>query len=444
MGSWYDSISLYQADAGRVRECVIGWLERRNFEVKTGPSYLELDQEAEREVWLYSNDQWCIVLYSHYEEEERLVFELNKCKAPLLHLWLADSDVWGYELDVDGETISAFNSNPRYYGREQPAAGPNDIDALCGTCGKIGSEWRIESIQRRWRFFKEKNCIKFAQVMGMRPAASAWNYAGGEITEQECQGFKVEHLCFQQAGYDPMAGFDLHKIRVRDGKPRPVSPEPNLNDMVDHFGEAQGKEIYSTILFWQKFFGFFRFVLTPLISIISLLFRIYFKLFQKRMPSKMNLLCDKPDWIYCENGVLINKKHGCRVVLGEGALNKQKGFEYGFMPMVFYVDISGYEIYCRALNPEAVKMMLDGPLGNKILTNEDWWVGSFPAKTILTTNIDAEQSLFMLDHFIQTPQAVYQFRLDYKDEIDNSVLAEIKDIVSSFELIGQERQRDKI
>ncbi|MGB7537959.1 MAG: hypothetical protein WBM17_05435, partial [Anaerolineales bacterium] len=97
MGAFFSSHSL----PGDVHELVdqkLGdWLSRKGFAEPADP-ILDLCPEGERAYYLFWSERWTVVLFSQLDEEERLLFELGNTGLPVLHLWLHDSDLWGYEL----------------------------------------------------------------------------------------------------------------------------------------------------------------------------------------------------------------------------------------------------------------------------------------------------------------------------------------------------------
>jgi len=97
MGARFQSTAVRGASAAEVRGVVESWLERRGFRLVEVP-LVPCHDEVDRGVYLFSREGWTVVVYSHFEEEKRLVRELMTLERPLLHVWLFASDVWGYVL----------------------------------------------------------------------------------------------------------------------------------------------------------------------------------------------------------------------------------------------------------------------------------------------------------------------------------------------------------
>ncbi|HEX6865185.1 MAG TPA: hypothetical protein VF414_20310, partial [Thermoanaerobaculia bacterium] len=176
MGGFYHSLSVPRSVCSQVESLVSSWLFARGFE-RAEDGVLDLDREAERGCLILWGDGWTTVLYSHFEEEDRLRLELEKLELPLLHVWLHDSDLWGYELYEEGDVVSAFHSNPRYFGGEIEAEGPNDTARIARAW--FGDETRageLLSLQKKKGIFMDPVCERFARWLGAPPAASQYAY----------------------------------------------------------------------------------------------------------------------------------------------------------------------------------------------------------------------------------------------------------------------------
>ena len=176
MGGFFTSYNIPGGAHEAVDQKIKEWLSRKGFQEPPDP-VLDHIQEGERAYYLFWNDRWTIVLFSHFEEEERLLFELSSAGRPVLHLWLHDSDLWGYELYLKNRPLAAFNSNPKYFGADEAPAAPNDIRLLMEQCSIRGlSVSRIEDLQKKRGLFKENACEAFAKAIGIGPAASQYGY----------------------------------------------------------------------------------------------------------------------------------------------------------------------------------------------------------------------------------------------------------------------------
>jgi len=150
VGAFFNSICLPQDCATELKPLLIQWLETKGYRLAAKRPPIEIDDQTQRGAFIYWNKRWTILLYSEYGEFERLGYELAKLKRPILFLWLHDSDLWGYQVELDRRAIASFNSNPTYFGKAEETELPTngDPELLCETFGLPGKEGEIRKLQR--------------------------------------------------------------------------------------------------------------------------------------------------------------------------------------------------------------------------------------------------------------------------------------------------------
>src|SRR5262249_51419346 len=98
MGVFYNSICIPGNRLEETRAALARWLSGRGFQPTDEPILFDLDAESERSAFLVWNERWTLVFFSHWEEERRLIREFQNGLAPLVYVWVYDSDVWGWDL----------------------------------------------------------------------------------------------------------------------------------------------------------------------------------------------------------------------------------------------------------------------------------------------------------------------------------------------------------
>lgn len=439
MGSFYSSYSIPGEVHEEVRQLVTAWLGAKGFEEVDEPQLMELDETQERGVFLYWNDHWTIVLYSNYDEEQRLHFELKKLEKPLLHLWLHDSSLWGYELTHEEEVVSAFNSNPRYFGASQEMEGPNDIEAVCRLCQAPGQEFSIQKLQGKRRVFKDEVCRDFAALLGASPAASCYRYDQEEPGEADTTGFNVLHLRFRSEGWDPMAHFNLHEITA---SPRPLQPTAQAGEgwenLKETLGEEQAMRLQKQFQRAQAVSGCMMFLLKPL----ALIFRGIFRLTMRQSRVYRTITGSMQDTstagtfqpFRIDGDYLINDRHQCRIKLVEGAVAEK------FFPMVsrfssvFAFAIRDIRVTCSAMRPQQVEQMLTNWPANSELVEENRTINNLPAKSLSVSYQTNQESSFQELHFLQAPRVIYVFSASSKEKPTDEICSAIRGSVDSFEI----------
>ena len=149
MGAFFNSICLPETQPEEVRHALERWLLGRGFRRSQEEVLFDLDGESERSAFLVWNSRWTILYFSHWNEERRLIRELQLKQSPLLYLWVYDGDVWGFDVfDQDG-FAGTFSSDPRDHQsfdgevlplEPRPAAEPAQVCELLGLDGAKTAE----------------------------------------------------------------------------------------------------------------------------------------------------------------------------------------------------------------------------------------------------------------------------------------------------------------
>lgn len=220
MGAFYNSICVPGVRPEEVRRLLTRWLGMRGFEPSDEPLLFDLDGANERSAFLLSNDHWTLLFFSHYEEERRLIHELQALSAPLLYVWVYDSDVWGYDLFHQYRFEGSYSSNPQGHvsfedelpgSEERPWADPA---RLCELLDMPGEEDTIRRLQRRQGTFRADVCRTFCQKMGVEAALASYD-------DLECGmvsslgGWHAEQLLFGRGDGKAFRDADLHTYRVK-------------------------------------------------------------------------------------------------------------------------------------------------------------------------------------------------------------------------------------
>lgn len=458
MGSIYDSFSIPGNVHKEARGQLITWLGAKGFDLVECPQFIEPDLEYERGVIIYWNHQRTVVLYSHAEEDQRLLFELEKLGKPVLHLWLYDSSIWGYELFHENKLPSAFTSNSRYSGILKKAEAPNDVETLCRVCGIPGYQYqrRIRKLQRKKSIFKDEICDEFAALLGVLPAASCYLYALEEPGTAKSSGYHVEELLFRDRGWDPMATFDIHRINV-DIYDNPGDDDFD-NEKWQDIANTLGNEIAQRlpgenkthhtkvaargISFILKPFKVLKQAIWWIKSYIKYTIYVKIKTPVGIQPRKILVKNAKEQGDHrpfrSEGDYLINDSHGCRIRLAKGAEPEMAYDIFSRFYPVFAFRVGEIELFCSALRPEQARFSLENfpSSPDTKIREENREIGGLPVKSTYSSGNRNGQYIVNECHFIQGPRAVYEFSfLVYEDPTPEEVET-IRETINSFEFIS--------
>ncbi len=415
MGAFYRSYSIPGDVHEAVEQKVTTWLSRKGFSEIEDHSVIDHEREGERAFYLYWSDRWTIILYSHFEEDERLLFELNLLQLPILHLWAADSDVWGYELYLQRKPLSAFNSQPKYFGPNELSDAPNDIPTLLAKCGLEDLAIAdIAAIQKKKGMFKERICEEFAKAIYARPAATQYEYLSESATASP--GFSFIHRRFRKRGFDPVGNFELH---LRQAKSNGAEVFPLSQNLPLSF------RIIALLM---------RVVAIPLGWLMR--FTIARKVKSGDLPDGfgMGLPGQHPKEYNFEENRLENPKRRCRITLADGVVQND-GF--GILPF----NIGDHQVVSRAITANEAMDILSGSQYQVIEEDLNFEVGPLPAKYVLAKSTipqGKQRTSYSYQYFIQAPFAIYHFFLVTDAALTPAEVDSFRKTIESFEIIEQE------
>lgn len=413
MGAFYRSYSIPGDVHEVVEQKITTWLSRKGFSEIKNPSVIDHEREGERAFYLFWNDRWTIILYSNFEEDERLLFELNLLQLPILHLWVLDSDVWGYELYLQRKPLIAFNSHPKYLGSNELSDVANDIPALLEKCALEDlAVADIAAIQMKKGLFKERICEEFAKAIGARPAASQYEYLSENVAESP--GFSFIHRRFRKRGFDPVGNFDLHLRHAKAGGTEvfPLQQNPPL-----------GFRVLALLM---------RIIAIPLGWLMH--FLIARKIRSGDFPEGFGPGFPGEQEYTFEENRLENPKRRCRIVLPDGAVHHDGS---GILPF----KIGEHQVVARAISANETMDILSGSQYQEIEEDSNFEIGPLPAKYVLATFTmpqGKQLTKYFYHYFVQAPFAIYHFMLFTEVAMSPAELDIFRKTIESFEIIEQE------
>ncbi|MFT4625714.1 MAG: hypothetical protein ACI8PZ_004385 [Myxococcota bacterium] len=394
MGANHLSQTVLGADPAAVRALLVQWMRTKGYDLRPGTPRTALDAEHERAVWLAWRDDRTVLLGNAIQELPRQLFELKKLGAPVLELWMHDSDLWGYQLWREGKCAAAFNSQPRYFGPPEPPEGPNDVALLCRVTGAVGEEPAVKRLQAKRALFAESVSAELAALLGIAPAAAQYDPPGQMHWATE--GFDTEHLWFRRAGWDPMAGFDLAGVRFETWEP-PTHPDLTPTDR-------------ATIAWHQGIGRTVGLSIGCLFAPLGWLFR-GITWWRSRAPTEQLEASDAtapvaasvdPDVEHLD-GRLVNRRHGVEVTLPSGARVETYHLAGGGPGSVLRFGVGETQVACQALVPSELRWLTKlGPHGTTVTDTTTDGV-----RTVVATHASGESGQWRVLSLRTGPEAVY-------------------------------------
>lgn len=219
----------------QVEPAISAWLSAKGFEPVDRPANFWPHHLGGRGLVLTENDRGVAIAYSDvWTEGDRLIFELHRLAPTVLECWLHDSDLWGYRLFREGETIASFCSNPRYFGGEQHdedaiRLGRNgDARLLTETLGFPEKEQALRDLQTTRRAFAESLTDDFADLIEAPALAldyldwqelGAFAYPAGT---RMIADHSIRAIVYVPRSLPGQRAWDLHRIPARQLSP----PDP--------------------------------------------------------------------------------------------------------------------------------------------------------------------------------------------------------------------------
>lgn len=395
MGSWCRSFSFRGNVASELLATMDLWMRAKGLErVESAEARLLAPHERdERGAFLVWNSKWTVLVYSDFEEEERLVYELSRNRRPLLRFMIVDSDVWAYQLYQEGEIVSAFRSSSGIWG--DIPGGPNDLERLRGDLQIEQSAAELRRLQRGKGPLADIGARRFLGRLGLSAAITQFDYI--RQGENEFPGFEVRELRYQRPGFDAMRGFDLHRIKRR---------EPALVEIEDEMPPG-GTELLLP-LHLRLLIGLFR-VLVMLLKPFNPLFGWILR--RRAMAvvehgvgdesaSDAGVEATVEPLIVIEDGYLIHRTMGFRMHCPEGT---ELTSAFGLLRW------RGFDVRVSISRPDHVRDALTGWRRNVKYRTEDFFAGELPARLELVEDNGPRGNSRWACCYLSSTRGVYRF-----------------------------------
>ncbi len=452
MGAFYNCICIPGDERQRAGDSLLRWLGGRGFELSDQPVLFDLDGGTERCAFLVWSSCWTLLFFSNYEEERRLIRELQTWSQSLLYVWVQDSDVWGYDAFDSGGFAGSFNSDPRTF---RSFAGDVETDsrpaveaqAFCRRFHIDGRAAELRTILRRKAIFKEDVCRDFCRLIGAAPALTSYDdLERGAFGPPE--DWQVERMLFvhRDAAVEEKHLVDLHEItlggRRKDGGSAQTASPIEIPPEVLAEMERRRKRTKLTLL-----------LMRPLSWLARMWRRTYEAPEHLRRAARRRrgaprrsrgapqrsrdaVLNRHDSSAVIEVCHLINERHRCRIRLAVGGKAKPGSLKPA---SVFAFQIGPTSVTCTARRRSRIEEALQQPSRSKVLRDERYLIGSLKARHIVFQLppyylAGAPGPSFLGLHVVQTDWALYVFLYRFPKEILKEVEQAIRATVASFRL----------
>ncbi len=461
MGAFYNSICIPGDEHRRIGESLRRWLGGRGFEISDQPVLFDLDGETERRAFVVWSSDWTLLFFSRYEEERRLIRELQTWSRSVLYIWVHDSDVWGYDVFDRDSFISSFNSDPNTFrsfadnadADSRPAADARILSRRLGV--DLGSR-ELQAILRRRAIFKEDVCHDFCRLIGAEPALTSYDDLERGTFEAD-EDWRVQSMLFvhRDAVVDNRRLVDLHSVplggRGEHGRSAEISPQIEIPHEVLAELERRRKRTWLML-----------FLLRPLSWLARTWRAIYSALGRQRHRAGHDTAGYQAaghqaaghqaagrhtaghqagprrhdSSAIIEVRHLINERHRCRIRLPVGGKARPGSLKPA---SVFAFQIGPTSVTCTARRRSLIEEALQRPSRSKVLRDEKYLVGDLRARHIVFQLppyylAGASGPSFLGLHVVQTDWALYIFLYRFPKEILKEVELAIRATVESFRL----------
>jgi|GEM_PF-5726486 len=434
MGAFYSSICL-PGDRRQEVELALGrWLGSRGFERIDRPALFDLDAASERAAFVLSLADWTVVLFSDFDEERRLIHELQQVPSPTVYLWVYDSTTWGFDLFVDGDYAGTYSSDPRdhvSFAHEPPGTAGRPWAEPLPVCRHLGLAERadgVATLMHRRTPFKEEIARAFCEQIGAAGALASYDeleagsHASGPV-------HAVEQLLYERA--DRARGrraIDLHSQRVTQLHPTGGALETGTFEIPPDLLRELARSRRRVRM---------RLSLLRPVSLVARAWRGWLaRISPQRAPAPRSREAAASYRI--EGRDLLNPRHGCRLTLGEraspAATARKPSAVFGFV-------IGGVTVACSARRLDTLREVVRRPDRAEVVTDELYHVGGLKARWLrfrLPPGFEAStQGASVLGlHIVQSEQALYVFLYRVPGAGQPRVEAQIRAVVESFRSDG--------
>ncbi|MEM7350623.1 MAG: hypothetical protein AAF657_07440 [Acidobacteriota bacterium] len=445
MGAFYNSICVPGDAQEQVRSSLLRWLGIRGFELSEQPLFFDLDSENERCAYLVSNSRWTLLFFSQYDEERRLIRELQTWAETILYLWVQDSDVWGYDLFDAAGFVASFNSDPRSYlsfsedgdPAQRPAAEPDAVASRLGLPDKAAELGRIHRLRP---VFQEDACRELCQLIRAEPAMTRYDDLERGALD-DLGDWQVEQLLFvhRSAVEAKQSLVDLHEVRLGtlDRQTGVIERTDRIRIPPEVLAEMQRrqKRIRLTVLLLRPLSWLAR-AWRSTRSLVAGSRRLRTEPPGEAIYSPSSSRYESSDIVEVRH--LINERHRCRIRLavgGEAHAGSSKPAS------VFTFHVGETSVTCTARPRSRIEAVLQQPSRSKILRDEKYLIAGLQARHVVfelpplylagTTGPS-----YLGLHVIQTEPALYVFLYRFPEKILKEVERAIQATVRSFRLLG--------
>ena len=437
MGAFYNCICIPGRKTQQVHSALGRWLTVRGYQESKEPVLFDLDSVSERSSFLVSNDRWTLVFYSHFEEERRLIHELRE-QAPLLYLWVWDSDVWGWDLFEGSGFAGSFSSDPGSHqsfddaNEERPEADP---ERLCRALG-LGAD-RVVAVcaaQEHRSAFPEDACLELCRLLAAEPAASSYDELETGRASEVLEGWHKEQVVY----------FNYEAATAADGKmelhQQPADPASRPSRIIELPPELAAemerirKSAQRTLL-WMR----------PLGAMAGM--------WRK---SKELVLGpgDRPEPGEPESRIsvaltatqtrhqMLNSRHGVMVILPQGVDALQTS---GKPSAVFCFRVGGLTVRCTARRLRHLEEAIRPTGRAELLHDENFDIRDLPARHLrfrLQSRSGRERGEYLDLMVVKSYRALYVFHYRFGPSLDPETETAIRATVHSFRVLDESGRRD--
>lgn len=433
MGSWVRNWAVADAASGAVQEKLVGWLERKGFELRATAPLAKGPEQEEPTVFLLTRGRWSIVVYSRsFDEGDRLRRELDSFPV-WMELWIADSDAWGYTLFERHEATAMFASRsefaPEAFADSEANGGVERVCEVLGLSPQLGELRRIE---RQRGIFADSAFDRFCAVLGIEAsnltANDLWDACAARSGDLELRGWNVRALWFQRARNGSAQEHQPRLHRQTFRQPETAKGERSVEEFI---GSPKPAGLTATLTLMRVFgfaFRVFGFVLGPLLR-----WRM-----RRQSPeaSIAGALFETKAGFELHEGWLVNSRHGCRVRPASETAEAEPIAAFG---NVFVQRHGELTLNCVALRSEQLRPWFNLHPGYELVTDTSFQVGALAARHSHIRQSVGDQVGHVYSWFIEKPDAdgtIYHFQCYTRtDPLSETDFARFESSVRSFEFL---------